>query len=89
MTLVVSEDGGAVTITESALTQIVVQAAEAVDGARVRRQRHRASRCPPHQASNAVSPRPHRVPYPLRVQPCRPSRRRTSRQIRGTRSTGC
>ena len=39
MSLVVSEDGGAVTITESALTQIVVQAAEAVEGARVRRQR--------------------------------------------------
>ncbi|HVM57941.1 MAG TPA: Asp23/Gls24 family envelope stress response protein [Gaiellaceae bacterium] len=41
MTLVVSEDGGAVTITDAALAQIVVQAAEAVEGARVRRQRRR------------------------------------------------
>jgi len=41
MTLVVLEDGGTVTITDAALAQIVVQAAEAVEGARVRRQRRR------------------------------------------------
>jgi uncharacterized alkaline shock family protein YloU len=39
MSLVVSEGGGTVTITDAALSQIVVQAAEAVDGARIRRQR--------------------------------------------------
>jgi uncharacterized alkaline shock family protein YloU len=39
MSLVVSEGGGTVTISDAALSQIVVQAAEAVDGARVRRQR--------------------------------------------------
>ena len=32
-------DGGSLTVTPGALTQIVVQAAEAVDGARVRRPR--------------------------------------------------
>jgi uncharacterized alkaline shock family protein YloU len=37
MTHVVRNDAGAITITDAALTQIVVQAAEAVDGARVRR----------------------------------------------------
>jgi len=41
MSLVVSDDGGSVTITDAALSQIVVQAAEAVEGARVRgRRRH-------------------------------------------------
>jgi len=39
MSLVVSDDGGSVTVTDAALSQIVVQAAEAVEGARVRRQR--------------------------------------------------
>ena len=39
MTYVLREDAGAITVTDSALTQIVVQAAEAVQGARVRRRR--------------------------------------------------
>lgn len=37
MSLVVSDGGGTVTITDAALGQIVIQSAEAVDGARVRR----------------------------------------------------
>jgi uncharacterized alkaline shock family protein YloU len=37
----VSGDGGAVRITDAALTQIVVRAAESVPGARVRRPRRR------------------------------------------------
>ena len=38
MSLVVSDgDGGSVTVTDAALGQVVLQAAEAVDGARVRR----------------------------------------------------
>jgi uncharacterized alkaline shock family protein YloU len=39
MTIAVVSDGGTVTITDAALNQIVVQAAEAVEGARVRRRR--------------------------------------------------
>jgi uncharacterized alkaline shock family protein YloU len=39
MTYVLREDAGAITVADSALTQIVVQAAEAVQGARVRRRR--------------------------------------------------
>jgi uncharacterized alkaline shock family protein YloU len=37
VSLVVSDGGGTVTITDAALGQIVLQAAEAVEGARVRR----------------------------------------------------
>jgi uncharacterized alkaline shock family protein YloU len=37
MTHVVRTDDGAITVTDAALTQIVVQAAETVEGARVRR----------------------------------------------------
>jgi len=37
MSLTVSEDGGTVVITDAALGQIVLQAAESVDGARVRK----------------------------------------------------
>ena len=37
MSLVVADGGGTVTITDAALGQIVLQAAEAVDGARVRK----------------------------------------------------
>jgi uncharacterized alkaline shock family protein YloU len=37
MSLVLGDDAGTVTVTEAALGQIVLQAAEAVDGARVRR----------------------------------------------------
>jgi uncharacterized alkaline shock family protein YloU len=37
MTYVVRTNDGAITVTDAALTQIVTQAAEAVDGARVRR----------------------------------------------------
>jgi uncharacterized alkaline shock family protein YloU len=37
MTYVLKERDGVVTVTDAALTQIVVQSAEAVDGARVRR----------------------------------------------------
>ena len=39
MTLELEGDGGTVTVSEAALAQIVVRAAEAVDGARVRRPR--------------------------------------------------
>ena len=39
MTHTISGDGGTITTTQAALAQIVVQAAEAVEGARVRRQR--------------------------------------------------
>ena len=48
MSLVVSDGGGgSVTVTDAALGQIVLQAAEAVDGARVRRpRRHSRSRSP-------------------------------------------
>ena len=37
MTHTISGDGGTITTTQAALAQIVVQAAESVDGARVRR----------------------------------------------------
>jgi uncharacterized alkaline shock family protein YloU len=39
VSVVLSEDGGTVTVASSVLSQIVVQAAEGVDGARVRRPR--------------------------------------------------
>ena len=39
MTHAIRSDEGTVTITDAALTQVVVQAAESVEGARVRRQR--------------------------------------------------
>ena len=39
MSLVVADDGGTVTVTDGALSQIVLQAAESVDGVRVRRPR--------------------------------------------------
>jgi uncharacterized alkaline shock family protein YloU len=39
MTHVLREESGAITVADAALTQIVVQAAEAVEGARVRRRR--------------------------------------------------
>jgi len=39
VTYVVREDAGAITVADAALTQIVVQAAEAAGGARVRRPR--------------------------------------------------
>ena len=39
MTLELAGDGGSITVSTAALAQIVVQAAEAVDGARVRRPR--------------------------------------------------
>jgi uncharacterized alkaline shock family protein YloU len=42
VTYVVREEAGAITVADGALTQIVVQAAEAVDGARVRRRRRLA-----------------------------------------------
>jgi uncharacterized alkaline shock family protein YloU len=41
MTYVVHEEGGTVTVTDRALTQIVVQAAEGVDGTRVHRARRK------------------------------------------------
>lgn len=41
MTVTVVGDGGTVTITDAALNQIVVQSAETVEGARVRRARRR------------------------------------------------
>ena len=41
MTYVVRKEDGAITVSDAALTQIVVQAAEAVAGARVRRRRRR------------------------------------------------
>ena len=41
MTYVVREDGGTITVTDGTLTQIVVQAAEGVEGARVRRARRK------------------------------------------------
>jgi len=41
MTYVVHEEGGTITVTGGALTQIVVQAAEGVDGTRVRRARRK------------------------------------------------
>ncbi len=37
MSLVLGDDAGTVTVTDAALNQIVLQAAEAVDGARVRK----------------------------------------------------
>ena len=40
MTMTVVGDGGTVTITDGVLNQIVVQAADTVDGARVRRRRN-------------------------------------------------
>ncbi len=40
MTVTVVTDAGTVTVTDAALNQIVVTAAEAVEGARVRRRRH-------------------------------------------------
>jgi uncharacterized alkaline shock family protein YloU len=39
VTYVVREEVGAITVADAALTQIVVQAAEAVEGARIRRRR--------------------------------------------------
>ena len=41
MTYVVRNDDGAITLADAALTNIVVQSAEAVDGARVRRARRK------------------------------------------------
>jgi uncharacterized alkaline shock family protein YloU len=41
MTYVVRTDEGAITVTDAALTAIVVQSAESVDGTRVRRARRR------------------------------------------------
>jgi uncharacterized alkaline shock family protein YloU len=41
MTYVRQENDGAITVSDAALTQIVVQAAEGVEGARVRRRRRR------------------------------------------------
>jgi uncharacterized alkaline shock family protein YloU len=41
MTYVVRGGGGTITVTDGALTQIVVQAAEGVEGARVRRTRRK------------------------------------------------
>ena len=41
MTYVVHNDEGAITVTDAALTHIVVQAAESVDGARIRRARRK------------------------------------------------
>jgi len=40
MTMTIVSDDGTVTVTDAVLNQIVVQAAEAVDGTRVRRRRH-------------------------------------------------
>ena len=41
MTYVVREKGGTITVTDGTLTQIVVQAAEGVEGTRVRRARRK------------------------------------------------
>lgn len=41
MTYVIPEDGGSITVGDAVMTQIVIQAAEAVDGARVRRARRK------------------------------------------------
>jgi uncharacterized alkaline shock family protein YloU len=41
MTYVLREDDGAITVADAAMTQIVVQAVESVDGARIRRARRR------------------------------------------------
>ena len=41
MTYVVREEGGTITVTDGTLTQIVVQAAEGVEGTRVRRTRRK------------------------------------------------
>jgi uncharacterized alkaline shock family protein YloU len=41
MTVMLHENGGAVSLTQAALQQLVVQAAESVDGAKVRRARRR------------------------------------------------
>ncbi|HEY4411899.1 MAG TPA: Asp23/Gls24 family envelope stress response protein [Gaiellaceae bacterium] len=41
MSYVLREDDGAITVADAAMTQIVVQATESVDGARVRRPRRR------------------------------------------------
>jgi uncharacterized alkaline shock family protein YloU len=41
MTYVLREEGGTITVTDGTLTQIVVQAAEGVEGTRVRRARRK------------------------------------------------
>jgi uncharacterized alkaline shock family protein YloU len=41
MTYLLTNDDGAITVTDGALTHIVVQSAESVDGARVRRARRK------------------------------------------------
>jgi uncharacterized alkaline shock family protein YloU len=41
MTYVLHEDTGAITVADAAMTQIVVQAVESVDGARIRRTRRK------------------------------------------------
>ena len=41
MTYVLHENDGAITVADAALTQIVVQAVESVDGARIRRTRRK------------------------------------------------
>jgi len=41
MTYVLHENAGAITVADAALTQIVVQAVESVDGARIRRTRRK------------------------------------------------
>lgn len=41
MTYAVRNDAGAITVTDAALTSIVVQSAESVDGARIRRARRK------------------------------------------------
>jgi uncharacterized alkaline shock family protein YloU len=41
MTYVLREDGGTITVTDGTLTQIVIQAAEGVEGTRVRRTRRK------------------------------------------------
>ena len=43
MTYVVSSEGGAVSVTDAVLTNIVVQSAESVEGARVRRARRKVA----------------------------------------------
>jgi uncharacterized alkaline shock family protein YloU len=43
MTYVLSSDEGSIAVTDAALTQIVVQSAESVDGARVRRARRKVA----------------------------------------------
>jgi uncharacterized alkaline shock family protein YloU len=41
MTYALRENGGTITVTDATMTQIVVQAAESVDGARIRRTRRK------------------------------------------------